>query len=130
MRQADLLYRNGTFSLAVTLDTPEPQLESNGDMLGVDLGMVNLATDSTGETFSGEQVEKTRRRMHSLKQRLQKRGTKSAKRHFNLLERVQEGCLSGATPLSIFPGGFRGISQSPEHQTNHRQTHHAFTTAH
>lgn len=45
------------------------------------------------------------------------------------LERVQEGCSSGATPLGILPGRFRGISQPPEHQTNHRETHHTFTTA-
>ncbi len=84
--QADLLYRNGTFYLAVTLEVPEPTpAEPEGGTLGVDLGIVNLATDSEGETFSGEQVEKTRKRMHSLRQRLQKRGTKSAKRHLKKL---------------------------------------------
>src|SRR5205823_11380447 len=49
--QADLLYRNGTFFLAVTLDTPEPAPQDTLDILGIDLGIVNLATDSTGETF-------------------------------------------------------------------------------
>jgi len=84
--QADLLYRRGTFYLAVTLEVPEPMPgEALGGTLGVDLGIVNLATDSEGESFSGEQVEKTRQRMHSLRQRLQKRGTKSAKRHLGKL---------------------------------------------
>jgi putative transposase len=84
--QADLILRRGTFYLAVTLDVPEPTPnEALGGTLGVDLGIVNLATDSEGETFSGEQVEKTRKRMHSLRQRLQKRGTKSAKRHLKKL---------------------------------------------
>ncbi len=46
---------------------------------------VNLATDSEGESFSGEAIEKTRKRMHSLRQRLQKHGTKSAKRHLKKL---------------------------------------------
>ncbi|HEU5376767.1 MAG TPA: NUDIX domain-containing protein, partial [Ktedonobacteraceae bacterium] len=45
------------------------------------------------------------------------------------LERVQEGCSSGATPLGILPDRFRGISQPPDHQTNHRQTHHTFAAA-
>ncbi|GCE03454.1 hypothetical protein KDAU_07830 [Dictyobacter aurantiacus] len=45
------------------------------------------------------------------------------------LERVQEGCSNGATPLGIFPGRFRGVRQSPEHQTNHCQTHHTFAAA-
>jgi predicted transposase len=59
--QADLLYRNGTFYLAVTMEVPTPTSDEVTDTLGVDLGMVNLATDSEGETFSGEAVEKNQR---------------------------------------------------------------------
>ncbi len=49
--QADLLYRGATFYLAVTLDVAEPPPDTPQDTLGVDLGIVNLATDSEGETF-------------------------------------------------------------------------------
>lgn len=83
--QADLLYRKGMFYLAVTLDVPIPTPGETISTLGVDLGIVNIATDSTGETFSGESVERTRQRMQVLRQRLQKRGTKSAKRHLKKL---------------------------------------------
>jgi putative transposase len=83
--QADLLYRNGTFFLAVTLDVPTPTPDEVTDTLGVDLGIINLATDSTGETFSGHAVEQNRQRHHDLRQRLQRRGTKSAKRHLKKL---------------------------------------------
>lgn len=83
--QADLIYRKGVFYLAVTLDTPEPTPDEVTDTLGIDLGIVNLATDSEGETFSGEMVERTRKRHHALRQRLQKCGTKSAKRHLKKL---------------------------------------------
>jgi len=83
--QADLIYRKGVFYLAVTLDVPAPPPDETADTLGVDLGIVNLATDSEGETFSGEAVEKARKRHHALRQRLQKRGTKSAKRHLKKL---------------------------------------------
>jgi putative transposase len=84
--QADLLYRNGVFFLAVTLDVPAPTPDfPEGGTLGVDLGIVNLATDSEGETFSGVQLEQHRERLASLRQRLQKRGTKSAKRHLKKL---------------------------------------------
>ena len=90
--QADLLYRNGVFSLAVTLDVPTPTPDQPTDTLGVDLGIVNIATDSTGETFNGEQVEKTRQRMLNLRTALQKKGTKSAKRHLKRL-RGREACF-------------------------------------
>ncbi len=83
--QADLIYRKGSFYLAVTLDVPTPEPQEASTTLGVDLGIVNLATDSEGESFSGEQVEKVRQRHHALRQRLQKRGTKSAKRHLKKL---------------------------------------------
>ncbi len=83
--QADLIYRKGIFYLAVTLDVPEPSPATPDGTLGIDLGIVNLATDSEGENFSGDLVEQNRKRNHALRQRLQKRGTKSAKRHLKKL---------------------------------------------
>ncbi len=47
-------------------------------MLGVDLGIVSLATDSEGESFSGTTVKQARVRYHTRRQRLQKVGTKNA----------------------------------------------------
>src|SRR6266571_6043660 len=83
--QADLIYRQGIFYLAATLEVPTPAPHETSDTLGVDLGIINLATDSEGETFSGEGVEKNRKRHNALRQRLQKRGTRSAKRHLKKL---------------------------------------------
>jgi putative transposase len=83
--QADLIYRTGVFYLAVTIDAPTPPPDEVTDTLGIDLGIVNLATDCEGERFGGESVEKVRKRHHALRQRLQKRGTKSAKRHLKKL---------------------------------------------
>ena len=83
--QADLISRKGIFYLAVTLEMLPSAPQDTSDTLGIDLGIVNLATDSTGETFSGEAVERNRKRHHALRQRLQKRGTKSAKRHLKKL---------------------------------------------
>jgi putative transposase len=85
--QADLLYRDERFYLAVTLDVPEPSPDEPQGTLGVDLGIVNLATDSDGQTFSGEQVEHTRKKMLALRSALQAKGTKSAKRHLKKIGR-------------------------------------------
>lgn len=83
--QADLLYRNGTFYLALTVDAPEPEPDDPTGTLGVDLGIANLATDSDGETHSGESVERSRKRYERIRGRLQAAGTKSAKRHLKKL---------------------------------------------
>jgi IS605 OrfB family transposase len=85
--QADLLYRDGRFYLAVTLDLPEPAPDEPQGTLGVDLGIVNLATDSDGQTCSGEHIERTRQKMLALRSALQAKGTKSAKRHLKKLGR-------------------------------------------
>jgi IS605 OrfB family transposase len=69
------------FFLAVVIDVPEPpQGDEPDEWLGVDLGIVNLATDSTGEAHTGRGVRAVRRRNAQLRRRLQAKGTKSAKR--------------------------------------------------
>jgi len=79
--QADLLYRDGKFFLAVVIDVPEPpQGPQPDEWLGVDLGIVNIATDSDGTVHSGKAVRAVRYRNRMLRARLQAKGTKSAKR--------------------------------------------------
>jgi len=64
----------------LVVEVPELQPNSNGDYIGVDLGIVNIAVDSTGETFSGKPVNGVRARSLKLRRKLQKKGTKSARR--------------------------------------------------
>jgi len=78
---ADLVWRRGVYYLHVTQSREAPtETEPDGGTLGVDLGIVNLATDSEGETFTGAKVKQARQRYHTRRQRLQKVGTKNAKR--------------------------------------------------
>lgn len=46
--ESDLVYRDGKWFLYATVNYIEPPTETPGDWLGVDLGIVNLATDSEG----------------------------------------------------------------------------------
>jgi len=69
--------------VACEVETPEP-IDVAG-VLGVDLGIVNLATDSDGESFSGQQIERRRQWYLMRRQALQKIGTKSAKRRLRQL---------------------------------------------
>lgn len=80
MGQADLVYRNGLFYLYISVDYTEPPPVEPQEWLGVDLGIVNLATDSTGEQFSGEKVTRNRRRKATARKQYQRKGTKNAKR--------------------------------------------------
>ena len=83
--QADLIYKNNEFYLAVIVDSPEPSKFEVTDVLGVDLGIVNLAVDSDGQTFRGTKVEAARKRFVGLRSALQSVGTKNAKRHLKKL---------------------------------------------
>ena len=65
--QADLLDREGPFYLAVVVDVLEPPPFQPDDGIGVDLGIVNLAADSDGKTYSGGQVNGLRKHHAKLR---------------------------------------------------------------
>src|SRR4028119_243930 len=73
------------FFLLVTCNVDEPTLDEADHALGVDLGIVSLATDSDGEVHSGEQVERVRQRYGSRRAALQAVGTKNAKQRLKRL---------------------------------------------
>jgi IS605 OrfB family transposase len=85
--QADLVYRQGKFYLLCTIDMPENAPVEPTDVLGVDLGIVNLATDSSGEEFIGEKVDKVRQRYSKRRAGLNKCGTKSARRRLSKIRK-------------------------------------------
>jgi len=84
--QADLLFRNDTFFLAITVDVPEPTPTDADDFVGIDLGIIQLATTSDGEFLNysagpkHRHVNQVRARYSRFRQKLQKKGTKSARR--------------------------------------------------
>lgn len=87
--QVDLVYRDGTFYLYATIDVPEDTSIEPTRFLGVDLGIVNLATDSDGNSYTGADVEAVRQRTATARQTYQATGTKSAKRRLKLMAGTQ-----------------------------------------
>lgn len=77
---AELIRKHHVWYLCITQSKKLPEPDEPLGVIGVDLGIVNLATTSDGDTFSGEQVDRVRDRYHTRRQRLQAVGTKSAKR--------------------------------------------------
>jgi IS605 OrfB family transposase len=78
--ESDLMTRDGMFFLTATIDIPEPGVSEPKGFLGVDLGIVNIATTSDGQIMSGRQVNRYRQRKRDLRTKLQKKRTKSAAR--------------------------------------------------
>jgi IS605 OrfB family transposase len=71
--QCDLVLRqDGKWFLLVTVDVPDGTPIPPSDWIGVDLGIVNLATDSDGEQHSGAAIDAIRRRYAERRGRLDK----------------------------------------------------------
>jgi putative transposase len=78
--ESDLVLRKGKFYLFATCNVDEPTPDEFGEALGVDFGIVNIATDSDGQVYSGAQINGLRARHRRLRAKLQGKGTKSARR--------------------------------------------------
>ena len=78
--EADLAFVNGNFYLMATISIPDPLLVETNGVLGIDLGIVELATDSEGHSYSGAAVKALRRSTRAHRGGLQKCGTKRARR--------------------------------------------------
>ena len=87
---ADLCFDAKTrrFYLHVVVETDAPEASCEG-VLGVDLGITEIATDSEGNQYSGEAVKSVRRRVRRIRRLLQAKGTKSAKKHLTRIRQKQ-----------------------------------------
>lgn len=83
--EADLVYRNGDWYIYQTCDIQEPEAQPVDDFLGIDLGVVNIAVSSDFGIYAGNEVNNVRFRHRRLRTKLQKKGTKAAKRRLKQL---------------------------------------------
>ncbi len=79
--QCDLVRKNGLFYLMVAVELPEEPTVEPKDIISIDMGVANIAVDSTGKYYSGDQINDVRERNAELRSTLQSVGTRSAKRH-------------------------------------------------
>jgi len=78
--QADLVYRGGVFYLLISIEVPEPDPAEASEFIGVDMGIQVIAATSDGEIVQGNHINHVRARFSRFRAKLQKKGTKSAKR--------------------------------------------------
>jgi IS605 OrfB family transposase len=72
-------------------DTPEQAITENGTVLGVDLGVNNLAVTSTGAFWTGDEFDHWRREYEKRRGDLQECGTRWAHENTQAVGRKEEG---------------------------------------
>jgi IS605 OrfB family transposase len=78
--EADLITRRGKFFLFQTVEIPEEGIKDVEEFLGVDFGLINIATLSDGEIMSGKEIETYREKRQKIRSSLQSKGTKNCKK--------------------------------------------------
>ncbi|MGP4043923.1 RNA-guided endonuclease InsQ/TnpB family protein [Streptomyces sp. 2A115] len=78
--ESDLVQRDGKWFLVATCDIPDPEVYEPVDWIGVDRGIVNLATTSDGTNYQGRRLSRYRRWQARKRAELQAKRTRSATR--------------------------------------------------
>lgn len=78
--EADLITRKGKFFLFQTAEIPEENIKDVEEFLGVDFGLLHIATLSTGEKMSGKEIEQYRIKRQRVRSSLQSKGTRGSRR--------------------------------------------------
>ncbi|WP_406343972.1 RNA-guided endonuclease InsQ/TnpB family protein [Streptomyces sp. NBC_00648] len=86
--ESDLVQRRGKWFLIATCEIPEPVVADPVDFIGVDRGIVNLATTSDGTNYQGRGLRRYRAWCARKRTELQKKQTRSATRR--LARRAQK----------------------------------------
>jgi putative transposase len=87
--ESDLVYHRGKWYLLATCEIQEPTPAEVDTWLGIDRGVVNVATDSDGNIYTGARVEQRRKRYSSQRRDLQKRNTHSSHRRLKQMSGKQ-----------------------------------------
>lgn len=78
--EADLCFIGGAFYLFVACEVETPEPIDVDEYLGIDMGIVNVASDSDGNQYSGSHMLSVRGRRFRQRKRLQSKQTKNANR--------------------------------------------------
>ncbi len=83
--ESDLAYIRGKWYLFTTCNVDEPTPMDVEGVLGVDLGITNIAVDSDGQVYSGSEIKSVRHRHRRLRRKLQSKGTLGTRRRLRKL---------------------------------------------
>jgi putative transposase len=83
--ESDLAFVRGSWYLFATVDSDEADPIDVEGVLGIDLGVTNIAVDSDGEIHSGRAIKNVRYRHRRLRNKLQRLGTLGSRRRLKVL---------------------------------------------
>jgi putative transposase len=82
---ADLCFRHGHYFLHIIVSQSAPIVSQTEEVIGVDLGINRPAVTSNRDFLGDPHWKEQERRLFRLRRKLQKKGSKSAKRHLKKL---------------------------------------------
>lgn len=131
---------DGKFYLHTTCNIETPEPKDFKDVIGVDRGIKNIATLSSGDNFTSNHLLSVRCRYRNIRKKLQKKGTVSAKRllkkrnkketrfatHTNHV--ISKAIVAKAkdTKSSIALENLTGIRERTTVRKKQRATHHSW----
>jgi len=138
--ETDLVFIDRHFYLHSTCNIEEPELQDFSDIIGVDRGIKNIATLSTGDNFASNHLLSLRCRYRKIRTKLQKIGTVSAKRllkkrnkkehhfatHINHVISKAIVAIAKDTKCIIALENLKGIKTRTTVRKKQRATHHSW----
>jgi putative transposase len=83
--ESDLAFIRGDWYLLTTAEVEPEAQQPIQDVLGIDLGVTNIAVDSDGDIHQANTIKNVRYRHRRLRQKLQKKGTLGSRRRLRAL---------------------------------------------
>lgn len=83
--EADLVYKKGKFFIMQTVEVPDEDIKDVEEFIGIDMGLIDIATTSNGDFFNSKQLQEYREKRQKVRSSIQSKGTKGAKK---LLKRL------------------------------------------
>jgi IS605 OrfB family transposase len=83
--EADLVFKKGKFYLFQTVDVPEEDVKDIEEFIGVDFGLVSIATLSNGKEFKSKKLQDYREKRQKVRSSVQRKRTRGSKK---LLKRL------------------------------------------
>jgi len=83
--EADLVFKKGKFYIFQTVDVPEEDVRDIEEFVGVDFGLVSIATLSNGKEFNSKKLQDYREKRQKVRSSVQSKRTRGSKK---LLKRL------------------------------------------